>query len=226
MSFKVNWLPIFPSHQRLPCTAYQKRLHCLFWCLCMCSTVDVCFHVSSCFWSINPKTPDWIVLKAGLALTVQIQTLCVVLSPPNSLSRASTMPRSTWVELVMRQSLLPRRRWFWGCLCETLHCRCHWIRRCTRMGLPIRGLRLLTYTKEGKKVTDSSALMYWENWPYINDLDVSIIVLYHCICFFSLFFFKSWRQVAQKSLFWCDHLVRCYLPNRNRDMHRHMLQFG
>lgn len=146
--------------------------------------------------------------------------------PPNSLSRASTMPRSTWVELVMRQSLLPRRRWFWGCLCETLHCRCHWIRRCTRMGLPIRGLRLLTYTKEGKKVTDSSALMYWENWPYINDLDVSIIVLYHCICFFSVFFFKSWRQVAQKSLFWCDHLVRCYLPNRNRDMHRHMLQFG
>lgn len=48
----------------------------------MCSTVDVCFHVSNCFWSINPKTPDWIVLKAGLALTVQIQTLCVVLSPP------------------------------------------------------------------------------------------------------------------------------------------------
>lgn len=81
-------------------------------------------------------------------LTAKLQFLCF--SSPASRSRALTTPRSTWVELVMRPSLLPRRLWYWGCLCEMLHCQCHWIRRSIRKWPPAKGLHRLTYTKEGK----------------------------------------------------------------------------
>lgn len=70
--------------------------------------------------------------------------------PPNSLSRASTMPRSTWVEPERRRPPWRRKRWFWVCRSETLRWRYPWIRRFSRTAPAARDPRLQTYTKEGK----------------------------------------------------------------------------
>lgn len=119
---------------------------------------------------------------------------------PASLSRALTMPRSTWVEPVMRPPLLPRRPLRWGCLCEMLLCHCHWIRKFTRMGRPARGLHPLTYTKEGKTLINTVYLHICLNvfllpppgrGPYYQCLSV---------CLFSVSIY-NFRQITQNIFF-------------------------
>lgn len=100
-------------------------------------------------WSIFIHLQLWTDFSSSSSVDWSKTSLCSVSS--SSRSRASTTPRSTWAERAMRPYPLPRRRWCWGYLCAMLRCRCLWIRRSTRTGQPIRGLRLLTYTKEGKR---------------------------------------------------------------------------
>lgn len=127
---------------------------------------------------------------------------------PTSLSRASTMQRSTWVGLETRPFLWPRRLWCWGCLCGMLLWPCRWIRRSTWMGQEARDPHQLIYTKEGKKVMFALKFLIklvWRSWKYNPK------------CFFYIFFYLFVRNpqriitVEQKPLLSFHFFVKIYL---------------